>query len=115
MSLEPRVEREAESWRYAPVALMVIVAWVVLTSPWWSGKWTVPWDAKAHFYPQLQFLARSIWSGESPFWTPNVFSGWPQIADLQDGFTRRRRDTHFTTLTLPSTMVAMTKGFFVMP
>ena len=40
-------------------------------------------DAKAEFYPQLVFLARSIHSGEWPFWAPNVFGGQPQIADPQ--------------------------------
>ncbi|MEX2034562.1 MAG: hypothetical protein WEA28_05150, partial [Xanthobacteraceae bacterium] len=27
--------------------------------------------------------ARSLAAGQSPFWTPNVFAGWPQIADPQ--------------------------------
>jgi hypothetical protein len=31
----------------------------------------------------VQFLAASLARGESPFWTPNVFAGWPQIADPQ--------------------------------
>jgi hypothetical protein len=54
-----------------------------LSWPWLSGRLTIPWDAKAHFYPQLQFLAQSIHGGESPFWAPFVFSGSPQIADPQ--------------------------------
>src|SRR5881227_2562301 len=56
--------------------LFVALAW-----PWLSGAVTIPWDAKSQFQPQLQFLARAIHAGESPFWTPNVFSGSPQIAD----------------------------------
>ena len=24
-----------------------------------------------------------VHAGQSPFWTPNVFAGWPQIADPQ--------------------------------
>jgi hypothetical protein len=71
------------SWNPLPAMLLVAAGWLALTQPWWSGAWTVPWDAKAHFYPQLQFLARSIASGDWPFWTPNVFSGWGQIADPQ--------------------------------
>ena len=43
----------------------------------------IPYDAKSQFYPQLVFLARSLAAGQSPFWTPNVFAGWPQIADPQ--------------------------------
>ena len=63
--------------------LTVCGLWVWLAWPWISGAWTVPWDAKAHFQPQLQFLAGSLSRGESPFWNPNIFAGWPQVADPQ--------------------------------
>ena len=65
------------------VALLVCLGWLVLAWPWLSGAVTIPWDAKAHFYPQLQFLAQSLHRGESPAWAPFVFSGWPQVADPQ--------------------------------
>ncbi|HMA71325.1 MAG TPA: hypothetical protein VKP67_07545 [Xanthobacteraceae bacterium] len=58
-------------------------AFAVLAWPWLSGVVTIPWDAKAQFQPELQFLASSLAHGDSPFWTPNVFAGWPQIADPQ--------------------------------
>src|SRR6266849_3422425 len=60
-----------------------IIAFTLLSWPWLSGTVTIPWDAKAQFQPELQFLASSLARGESPFWTPNVFAGWPQIADPQ--------------------------------
>src|SRR5215470_16951547 len=60
-----------------------LFAFVVLAWPWLSGAVTIPWDAKAQFQPELQFLARSLHEGQSPFWTANVFAGWPQIADPQ--------------------------------
>ena len=64
-----------------PLALTLYwIAWAVLSWPWLSGAVTIPWDAKAHFYPQLQFLAQSIHRGEWPFWTPNIYAGWPNIA-----------------------------------
>jgi hypothetical protein len=63
--------------------LIVSTVWLVLAWPWLSESVTVPWDAKAHFQPQLAFLAQSLARGESPFWTPNVFAGHPQIADPQ--------------------------------
>ena len=44
---------------------------------------TIPWDGKAHFAPQIQFMAASFARGEWPWWTPNVFAGHPQIADPQ--------------------------------
>lgn len=71
------------AWPFSPVAVTILVAWAVMISPWMLGFVTVPWDAKAHFLPQIQFLAQSIGRGESPFWAPFVFAGHPQIADPQ--------------------------------
>src|SRR6185312_14490893 len=51
--------------------------------PWLSRTVEIPYDAASQFYPQLAFLARSFATGQSPFWTPNIFAGWPQIADPQ--------------------------------
>ncbi len=65
------------------MATIIIIAWAILAYPWLSGRFTVPWDAKAHFQPQLQFLADSLHRGQSPFWNPYVFAGSPQIADPQ--------------------------------
>jgi hypothetical protein len=74
------------SFRASTLVLSVIfytAAFAVLSWPWLSGAVTIPWDAKAQFQPELQFLASSLARGESPFWTPNLFAGWPQIADPQ--------------------------------
>jgi hypothetical protein len=57
--------------------------WLLLASPWLSGAVTIPYDAKALFQAQLQFLANALHSGQSPFWNPNTFVGMPQIADPQ--------------------------------
>ncbi|MEZ5842640.1 MAG: hypothetical protein R3D27_02760 [Hyphomicrobiaceae bacterium] len=73
----------AATWPYWPAALVLALAWLAFSWPWLSGAVTIPWDAKAHFAPQVQFLARSIHAGEWPFWTPNVFAGQAQIADPQ--------------------------------
>ena len=70
-------------WPLASVVGIVCLSWLALSWPWLSGAVTIPWDAKAHFHPQLQFLADSWHRGLSPFWTPYVFSGSPQIADPQ--------------------------------
>lgn len=69
------------AWAWA--ALAWVVSWLVLAWPWLSGRVTVPWDAKAHFLPQLQFMATSFATGDSPAWNPYVFAGHPQIADPQ--------------------------------
>lgn len=68
---------------YWAAAIGFVVAWVILCWPWLSGSVTIPFDAKAHFQAQIQFLAQAIHSGQSPFWNHNVFAGSPQIADPQ--------------------------------
>jgi hypothetical protein len=68
---------------YAPAITLFAAGFAVLAWPWLSGALTIPWDAKAQFQPELQFLATSLAHGEEPFWTPNLFAGWPQIADPQ--------------------------------
>jgi len=68
---------------YIFAGLVFSLVWLFLCWPWLSGRVTIPWDAKAHFYAQFVFLARSLAAGQSPFWTPNIFDGWPQIADPQ--------------------------------
>lgn len=65
------------------VALLLVGCSAALSAPWLLGFVTIPWDAKAHFQAQIAFLAQSIHSGQSPFWTPYVFGGHPQIADPQ--------------------------------
>ena len=73
----------ASVWPYLPVAALFAMCWLVFGWPWLTGSVTIPWDAKAQFGPQVQFLASSIARVESPFWTPFAFSGHPQIADPQ--------------------------------
>jgi hypothetical protein len=76
----PRAWTRGEGWG---AAMIVMLFWAALNWPWLSGTLTIPWDAKAHFQPQLQFLAGSLARGEAPFWNPHVFAGHPQIADPQ--------------------------------
>ena len=68
---------------YAASFCAVSLGWLIFAWPWLSGDVTIPYDAKAHFLPQLRFLAHALHTGQSPFWTHNVFAGSPQIADPQ--------------------------------
>lgn len=68
---------------YPLAAAGFVCVWVVLCWPWLSGAVTIPFDAKAHFQAQIQFLAQALHSGQSPFWNHNVFGGSPQVADPQ--------------------------------
>jgi hypothetical protein len=63
--------------------VVFLLAWLVLSWPWLSGAVTIPYDAKALFQAQLQFLANAFHEGQSPFWAPHVFGGIPQVADPQ--------------------------------
>jgi len=62
--------------------LFLLPAW-----PWLSGAVTIPYDAKSTFLPPVAFIGRAIASGEWPFWTPNIYAGWPLIADPQSMLT----------------------------
>jgi hypothetical protein len=68
---------------YGLAALLFAGMWTLLSYPWLSGAVTIPYDAKALFQAQLQFVANALHSGQSPFWNPSAFLGVPQIADPQ--------------------------------
>jgi hypothetical protein len=82
---DPLGERWGEEgqWPLASTVLAFVAGFALMTWPWLSGQVSIPWDAKAHFLPQVQFLAQSLWRGEAPWWNPFVFSGQPQVADPQ--------------------------------
>ncbi len=80
---DPLATEQREGWPLAGPLLVYLAAFALMTWPWLSGRVSIPWDSKAHFLPQIQFLAQSLWAGELPWWNPYVFSGQPQIADPQ--------------------------------
>lgn len=80
---QQKIEQAETRETYGLAALLFLATALALAFPWLSGRVTIPWDAKAHFQPQFVFLAHALHSGQSPFWTPNVFAGMPQIADPQ--------------------------------
>ena len=73
----------APAWPLGLPLAAYLGLFLLLTWPWLLGYVTVPWDAKAQFLPQAQFLAQSLARGEAPWWNPYVFLGQPQIADPQ--------------------------------
>ncbi len=83
MSDHQRQEYNGKAFTLFAAVAIYLIAFLIIAWPWLSGAVTIPWDAKAQFQPELQFLARALHEGQSPFWTPNVFAGWPQIADPQ--------------------------------
>jgi len=77
------VPEKSRKDHYLAASGIFLVCAAALGWPFLSGLYTAPWDAKAHFQPQFAFLAHALHSNRSPFWTPNVFAGMPQIADPQ--------------------------------
>jgi hypothetical protein len=75
--------RLAGDWLRAPVVAAYVILFASMTWRWIAGVATIPWDAKAHFHTQVQFLAQSLERGDWPWWNPYVFAGHPQIADPQ--------------------------------
>jgi hypothetical protein len=74
---------EGQRFPLAGAFALYTISFLALAWPWLSGAVEIPYDAASQFYPQLAFLARSLATGQSPFWTPNIFAGWPQVADPQ--------------------------------
>lgn len=68
---------------YLTATVIFIASWIVLSLPWLIGSLTIPYDAKAHFQAQIQFLANALHTNQSPMWSPHVFVGTPHIADPQ--------------------------------
>lgn len=69
-------------WPLALLATLVLAfQWVPLTSP----NASIQWDAVDVHYSSQRYFAESIKSGELPFWTPYIFSGFPFLADPQVG------------------------------
>ena len=59
-----RISQKPAAWPLRPALAMLALAALVIGWPWLSGRVTIPWDAKAHFLPQIQFLAHSFARGE---------------------------------------------------
>jgi hypothetical protein len=76
-------KKESVRWPLLRSVLLYALAMFALATPWLLGNLTIPWDAKAHFYPQFVFMAQSFAAGDTPSWNPYIFAGHPQIADPQ--------------------------------
>jgi hypothetical protein len=63
--------------------LVLILGWLILCKPWFVNHRVVPWDSKDVFYPFARFISQSIRAGQSPFWNPYVYGGYPMASDPQ--------------------------------
>lgn len=62
---------------------ILVLGWFILCKPWIIDHRAIPWDNKDVFYPFASFISNSIRSGQSPFWNPYVYGGYPMISDPQ--------------------------------
>jgi hypothetical protein len=65
---------------------IVVLGWLVLTSPWLVQGRIIPYDAQNYYFPVFRFLAETIALGQSPAWNPFLLSGHPAIADPQSWY-----------------------------
>ena len=65
--IEQDADDQAAAWPLAAPVAVYLLAFAAMTSPWILGRVSIPWDSKAHFLPQVQFLAQSFWAGEWPW------------------------------------------------
>ncbi len=76
-AVEPPRKRPGWLWA-AMIALCVILFyWVQLT----SSAASIHWDAADMHYPLQKYFSDHIRSGQLPFWTPYIFSGYPFLAN----------------------------------
>src|SRR5579872_3263169 len=53
--------------------------------PLFDSGTSIQWDTADEFYPAHQYFSDMLHAGKLPFWTPNMFSGMPFLADPQAG------------------------------
>ena len=61
----------------------IFALWFVFCQPWFFDKLIIPNDAKNHFYAMVRFVANAWHNGESAFWSPYHYAGFPMLADPQ--------------------------------
>lgn len=61
----------------------LFAVWFVFCQPWFIDKLIIPNDAKNHFYAMVRFVAHAWHNGESAFWSPYHYAGFPMLADPQ--------------------------------
>lgn len=70
-------------WRYGITSFALLVAWLILTAPWWLDGRVIPYDSVNHFYAMLRGVARHLAAGDWPAWLPETYAGRPTLADPQ--------------------------------
>jgi len=64
-------------------ALLIFLAWALVSFPFLSGHSFIPWDNADAFFPQARFVASAIRHDQAPWWNPYIFGGQPVLGDPQ--------------------------------
>jgi len=87
------------AWPLATLAALIGIFY----APFLLGG-TAQWDAIEVHYSAQQFVSESLRAAHLPFWTPNLFAGFPILADLQSGAWYPLNWPFFLTGVSPDTM-----------
>ncbi len=74
----------SEAWWAVPLLYLVLVL-AFYTIPLFSSAASIQWDAADVHYSAQKYFSDNLLAGRLPFWSPQVFSGMPFLADPQTG------------------------------
>ncbi len=64
-------------------ALLIVLAWAVVSERFLRGQLVIPWDSTDAFFPQARFVVDAIRGGQAPWWNPFLYGGQPVLGDPQ--------------------------------
>ena len=67
----------------AAALFFIALAIVPFAAPLFEGFGALQWDAREVHLTNLIFSSQTFHNGFLPLWTPHIFNGFPQIADMQ--------------------------------
>lgn len=67
----------------ATALFFIVLAIVPFWAPLFNGFGALQWDAREVHLTNLIFSSQTFHNGFLPLWTPYLFNGFPQIADMQ--------------------------------
>jgi hypothetical protein len=64
-------------------ALLIVVAWALVSIRFVTGQFFIPWDSPDGNFPQTRFVVNAIRTGHAPWWNPYIYGGQPVLGDPQ--------------------------------
>jgi hypothetical protein len=64
-------------------AMVIVLAWFLVSARYLIGKAFIPWDSVDAFFPQARFVVDAIRHGNAPWWNPYLYGGQPALGDPQ--------------------------------